>query len=132
MERKYHIFGVSNEHGDVLLHEEYTEQAARRWVDDYVKSGDFGGHDAIRVDFYGEEENFPVYIVCYEDVNTVETAKYRIEEVTGGAMVVDKNGNGPASYIGGPVNWTLIARISAKRFNTICRKSIEAGKWNYE
>lgn len=65
-------------------------------------------------------------------MNTVETTKYRIEEVTGGALVVDKDGNGPARYIGGPVNWPLIARIHAKRFNTICRKTIEKGEWVYE
>lgn len=67
MSGKFYIFGVSSEYGDMLLHEETTEQAARRWVDDYTRQGDFGGHDVIRVDCYGEEENFPVYIVCRED-----------------------------------------------------------------
>jgi hypothetical protein len=63
METPYHILGS----GDVLLHECYTEEAARRWISGYTRWSDWGGYDFIRLDYYGTEENFPIAYFYPED-----------------------------------------------------------------
>ena len=57
IETKFHIFGCGTE--DILFHETYTESEARQWVASYTRDG-FGGHDYLRIDAYGNEENYPV------------------------------------------------------------------------